>query len=402
MVIWLKRILIAAVVIAIAGAAYWTLQPRPVNVDVASVLSGPMEVTVQEEGVTRVKEVYTLSSPITGYLDRTTLDAGERVRANITAVAAIHPLDPPFLDERTRRELASAIEAARSAVRMAEVQQNRERVALTLRQSEFDRTETLARKKIVPLSQLETAHNTLELQKAQVASAGAALKLRRAELAAAEVRLQQPREAGDPQDNKSCCIRLTAPVNGVVLNILARSEQAVSPGTRIAEIGDVSKLEIVVDLLSRDAVRIRPGGRVKVTDWGGGEVLHGKVRTVEPAAFTKVSSLGIEEQRVNVVIDLDSWPSGLGHGYRVLVHLVVWAQEDVTQIPVSALFRSDGQWSVFLQSDGVASKRVVEIDRMNADMAQIISGIEPNDKVILFPSDTIEDGTAVQLRQPGG
>ncbi|MGI9355627.1 MAG: efflux RND transporter periplasmic adaptor subunit [Rhizobiaceae bacterium] len=399
MAIWVKRLTISAILVAIATAAYWALQPGPVSVDVAPVISGPMEVTIQEEGVTRVKEVYTLSSPITGYLDRTTLDAGERVRANITAVATIHPLDPPFLDERTRRELASAIEASRSAVQMAEVQQNREKVALKLRQSEFDRTEKLAKKRIVPLSQLETAHNALALQKAQVASAGAALKLRRAELATARVRLQQPREAGDPQDTKSCCIRLTAPVDGVVLNILVRSEQAVSPGTRIAEIGNVGELEIVVDLLSRDAVRIKPGSAVKITDWGGAEVLHGKVRTIEPAAFTKVSSLGIEEQRVNVVIDLDSWPSGFGHGYRVLVHLVVWAQEEVVQIPVSALFRSSGQWSVFLWSDGVASQRVVEIDHMNSDMAQVVSGVDMNNEVILFPSDTIEDGTAVKLRQ---
>ena len=248
------------------------------------------------------------------------------------------------------------------------------------------------------IGQFEQAYGQFRLRSAEVAGAGAAIDLRKAELASAEARLRQP-GGGDPSDpGNDCCVNITAPVHGVVLKVLARSEQAVSPGTRIAEVGDPRELEIVVALLSRDAARIEPGAAVAITDWGGGEDLEGAVRTIEPAAFTKVSSLGIEEQRVNVVIDPATVPANLGHGYHVVARVTVWQQDDVLKVPIAALFRSRGEWSVFAVDGERARLRRIGVGRMNGSHAQILEGLQADDAVILYPSDVVEDGSLVEQR----
>ena len=299
-----------------------------------------MQVTINEEDLTRVKDVYAVPSPIAGYLDRTTLEEGEAVKANETVVASIHPLDPPFHDLRARAELVAAAEAARSAVALAGVEEQRARTAWELSKSNYEREAKLAETRTISASQLEQIYCRMQLDKAQVASARAAIALRKAELASAEARLQQPGDAARDAANELCCVNITAPIDGVVLKVLTRSEQAVTPSTGIAEIGDPQNQEIVVDLLSSDAARIKPGARVTITDWGGDEDLQGTVHMVEPAAFTKVSSLGIEEQRVNVVVDPDRVPDNLGHGYRVLARVGIWDNPDAPQVPIGALFRA--------------------------------------------------------------
>jgi HlyD family secretion protein len=396
--IWIKRLGLLGLALAIAGGFYFAMREQPVAVDTAIVISGPMKVTIDEEGVTRVKDVYAVSSPIAGHLDRTTLKEGEVVKANETIIASIHPLDPPFLDQRTRAELTAAAQAARSAVALAKVEEQRAQTALELAQSNYQRAAKLAETKTISISQLEQIHSQMQLDKAQVDSARAAIGLRQAELASAKARLQQPGDQATDTANEVCCVKITAPIDGVVLKILTRSEQAVLPGTSIAEIGDPKNLEIIVDLLSSDAARIRPGAKVTITDWGGEEDLEGFVRMVEPAAFTKVSSLGIEEQRVNVVVDPTMVPQSLGHGYRILARLGIWENPNARQVPIGALFRSQGRWSAFVVADGRVTLQQIEIGRMNSVNAEIVDGLDEGATVVLYPNDLLEDGSLVEQR----
>jgi len=247
--IWLKRVGLVLSAAVIAVGFYLVLREQPVPVDVSRIGRGPMEVTILEEGTTRVKDVYVVSSPIAGYLDRTTLDEGEPVIAGKTVVALIHPQEPPFLDERTLAELRAAVDAAKSAVSLAEVEQERAQTALNLAESNYKRAEKLADSKTISISQLEQVYSELQLKKAQVESTKATIRLRQAELQSAIARLQQPTNIEQSPKDGSCCVRITAPIDGVVLQVLTRSEQAVSTGTQIAEIGDPGNLEIVVDLL---------------------------------------------------------------------------------------------------------------------------------------------------------
>ncbi len=396
--IWIKRFVYLALAVAIAAGFYLALREKPVLVDVFTVEAGPMTVTIDEEGVTRVRDIYVVSSPIAGHLDRTTLEEGEMVLANQTIIASIHPLDPPFLDDRTRRELSAAVQAAEAAVALAEVEYTRAQSALSLATSEYDRAATLAKTNTVSESQLEKAWNELQLHKAQLASTEASIRLRKSELASAEARLMQPGEISGKPSGETCCVSLSSPVDGVILKVLARSEQAVSPGTQIAEIGDPEDMEVLVDVLSSDAAKIQPDSKVIITDWGQDSDISATVRRIDPAAFTKVSSLGIEEQRVNIVLDLDEVPPQLGHGYRILARIAIWSADNVTQLPIGALFRSDGNWSVFAVENNHAVLRTVEVGHMNAVNVEILSGMSEGDQVVLYPNDRMEDGKLIEIR----
>ncbi|MCR9139686.1 MAG: HlyD family efflux transporter periplasmic adaptor subunit [Alphaproteobacteria bacterium] len=396
--IWIKRLGLLALVLVIGAGFYLAMREQPVPVDIATVTAGPMTVTIDEEGVTRVKDVYAVSSPIAGHLDRTTLDEGEPVKANETVIASIHPLDPPFLDQRTRAELTAAAEAARSAVALAKVELQRARTAHELASSNYERAAKLEKTNTISISQLERAYSEMQLEKAQIDATEATIRLREAELASAEARLQQPTSDGARQADQDCCVSIVAPIDGVILKVLARSEQAVSPGTLIAEIGDPENLEIVVDLLSSDAAKIRAGANVRITDWGGSSDLQGIVRRIEPAAFTKVSSLGIEEQRVNIVIDPLTVPPALGHGYRVLAHIRTWENDHALQAPISALFRSNGEWSVFMVESDRAVLRRITIGQMSDSHAEVLDGLSDATSVVLYPNDVLKDGSLVEMR----
>jgi HlyD family secretion protein len=395
---WIFRLGLLGLALAILAGFYLAMREKPILVDTAMVKRGEMQVTIKEEGITQVKDVYTVSAPIAGHLDRTTLEEGASVAAHQTVVARIHPPEPPFLDERTLAEYTAAAEAARSAVALAEVEHARAEKSLDLARSEYNRASQLAKTNVVSERALEQAYNDLQLQEAQVASTEAVISLRKAELASALARLRQPRDINAAASGVDCCIELTSPVDGVILKVLARSEQAVAQGAPIIEIGDPTKLEIVVDLQSSDAPRVQPGSRAIISDWGGDTDLSATVRRIDPAAFTQVSSLGIEEQRVNVILDLDTVRPELGHGYRVLASLVVWSADDVLQIPIGALFRSGGEWAAFAVSDGRAELRRIEIGRINDEFAQITGGLDEGDTVILYPNDVLQDGSLVEPR----
>jgi len=393
---WLKRFLALVGLAAVAAGFVYALTPELALVDAARVEAGPMKVRIREDGVTRVRDIYAISAPIAGHLARTSLQEGDPVEVNRTVVARIHPLDPPFLDRRTQAELQGARDAARSGLGMAEMELQRAGAALKLAKQEQSRALKLFAPGIISASVLDRANSDVELQQATVESAKAAVDLRRAELASAEARLLQP--VGSDESGDRCCIDVLAPVDGTVLAVLARSEQAVNAGTPIAEIGDVRDLEITVDLLSEDAVRIRPGTSAVVTDWGGGRALRATVRRINPAGFTKISALGIEEQRVEVALDLDDRDPRLGHDYRVFVELVVWDSPSCLQVPISSLFRNGEVWSVFTIVDGRARQVPVVLGHMNDETAEILAGLKSGDLVVLHPADTLADGAAVELR----
>ncbi len=393
-----KRAVWVVIAILIAAALYLAMKPKPVLVDTAQILSGPLVVTVDEEGVTRVRDVYTVSSPISGKLDRISLEEGDAVTSDDTVVALIHPLESPFLDERTRNELAASVDAARSAVALAQVELQRSKTAFQLADSEYNRASRLAKTNVISERSLERAYSELQLQNAQVASAEATIRLRKAELASAEARLMQPDSETGIRNNDSCCVSLRSPVDGVVLQVFVRSEQPVSSGARILEIGDTSELEIVVDVLSSDAVDIKPGAHVAISDWGGNNELEAVVRRVDPAAFTRVSALGIEEQRVNIILDIEDPPVTLGHGYRVYTRLTVWESENSLRIPIGALFRDSGNWAVFKVDDGVLNRLEVDIGKMNDTHAEVLGGLNDGDSVVVFPNDLLKDGSLVEAR----
>jgi HlyD family secretion protein len=238
----------------------------------------------------------------------------------------------------------------------------------------------------------------MKLLAAQVDSSEAVIRLREAELHSAEARLRQPGDEPSTPSGPGCCFNLVSPVDGVVLKVLARSEQAVAQGTPITEVGDPRNIEIVVDLQSSDAPKLTIGASVEISEWGGPEALRATIRRIDPAAFTKVSSLGIEEQRVNAILDLESVPEDLGHGYRVLAKLEVWAGEDVLQVPIGAMFRADGDWAVFAVEGETAVLRRLSIGHLNNRTAEVLDGLAEGDKVILYPNDLLEDGSPVTQR----
>jgi len=387
-----------AVAAAIGGALYIAFGEKPILVDLATVETGPLQVVVAEDGITRIRNVYAVSSPIAGHLDRVEYSVGDPISAG-ESITSIHPLDPPFINTRTRTELMAAIDAARSSVAVAEVELTRARTARVLARASHDRAIKLAATNIVSQSQLEKIEGELDLAEAQVKSAEAMIALRQAELASAQARLTQPGQTPIDAANGQCCVNIVSPIDGIILSLNARSEQAATVGQLIAEVGDPSDLEITVDLLSADAVKIRPGSQVLITDWGGPDTLEARVERIEPSGFTKVSALGIAEQRVNAIIALkDPPPADLGHGFRVIANLIIWSSGTVTQVPVSSLYRNGGNWAVFKMENGRAKVTAVDIGHMTDRRAEILSGLSDGDQVLLYPGDALEDGSLIADR----
>ena len=393
---WLKRLLGLIVVLAIAAGLYYALRPQPVGVDLAVIDRGPMEVTIDEEGVARIRDVFKVSAPITGRVERLSLEVGDPVRAGETVVASIHPVAPSLLDVRTRRELQAALDAATAAVALAEAQVESSQSNVRLRRSDLERAEALARTSTISVSAFEKVTADVEAAEAHVKEMQAALNLRRSELASAEARLMQPGAGGTNGQS----VDVLAPADGIVLDLLSESEQVVLAGGALLEIGDPTNLEIAVHLLSSDSVAIAPDTVARIDGWGG-PVLSARIRRVDPSAYTKVSALGIEEQRVDAVFDIldphEAW-SRLGHAFRVMVHIPTWRSEDALRLPLGALFRRGDAWHLFRVVDGRAVLTPVTIGHRNAHFAEVTEGLSAGDVVVLHPSDRVVDGVAVAAR----
>lgn len=406
--LWLKRIVAGLIAILIVGGVIWFAWPRPVPVDLATATRGPMEVTVDEEAKTRVRHIYTVSAPVIGKVLRIsgagpaihTIHVGDQVTANQTVVAVMQPTTPGFIDARSREELRAAAGATEASVKLAEAEIKRSEAALQFSLEELRRAETLVRTDAVSTRAVEKAKLDVQTSEAALASAKAQLEMRRNEHASATARLIDPSTlSSDPA--AECCIELRAPISGRILKIVQESEAVVSAGAPLVEIGDPLDLEIVAELLSTDAVQVKTGALVEIDGWGGNP-LRGRVTRVDPAGFVKVSALGIEEQRVRTIIDIENPPEQwvrLGHDYRVIVHIAVWSAQDVLTVPVSALFRIAGEWAVFAVKDGRVRSTPVQVGQRNSRVAEIFSGLSEGEPVVLHPSDRIKDGTTVARRQ---
>jgi HlyD family secretion protein len=397
---WLKRIAAVILLAAIAAGLYYALRPQPVAVDLAAIDRGPMEVAIEEEGVARIRDVFRVSAPIAGRVERLPVHVGDAVEANRTVVASIHPADPPFHDIRTRRELQAAVDAARAAVSLAEAQVESAETNVRLMRSELERARELAERATISVRAFEKAAADLDTAEARLKETQAALALRRSELASAEARLIEPGLA-DFEDQDACCATVLAPSDGTVLRLLSESEQVVLAGGPLLEIGDPANLEIVVHLLSSDAVAVAPKALARVVGWGGPE-LTARLRRIDPAAYTKVSALGIEEQRVDAVFDIVDprarWER-LGHEFRVIVRIPTWHAEDALRLPLGALFRRGEQWHVYRASEGTAALTPVAIGHRNSRFAEVTDGLAAGDIVVLHPSDRVSDGVAVAARE---
>ena len=397
----LRRIVWYALLVAILVAALiYAFRPQPVPVDLAVIERGVLTVTIDGDGQTRVREVYVVSAPLSGRVLRIERHVGDEVIANETLLATIQPGDPTFLDRRAQAQAEAAIKAAEAAFALAEAEQARALAELDFARAELNRADELSKRGNISQRDLDRAKLELRTRSAALSTAKASIEMRRFELETARAALIQPGEEGGEGDRQACCVEVYSPVDGRILRVIHESEGVVAAGAWLVELGDPADLEIVVDLLSGDAVRVREGAEVTIEDWGGVS-LAGRVRRVEPYAFTKVSALGIEEQRVNVIVDFtdpqEKW-QGLGHGYRVDAHILDWRGEDVLKLPLGALFRDGDSWAVFVAEDGVAKLRHIEIDHGNGREAEVLDGLAEGATVILHPGDRIFDGVRVLSR----
>lgn len=396
---------IAAAVVVVVLLVY-AFRPQPVPVDLAEVSRGPMVVTVRDEGRTRVRDEYVISAPVAGRLRRIELDPGEHVHVG-DVVALIDPGPPAFLDTRAAAEGRAAVEAARATLAAAQTERVRAQAELEFARTELERIENLRGRDLASADALDRARLQLRRAETALGAAEETVRVRSAELDAARSRLLQPGGSGDSDDDSGgtemeSSVAVRAPIAGRVLRLLQESEAVVAVGTALLSLGDPNDLEIVVEMLSTDAVQVERDADVIITGYGRDAApLRGRVRLVEPYGFTKVSALGVEEQRVNVIVDFVDAAAerpALAHGFRVDAAVVTWSADDVLRVPVAALFRSGGRWAVFRVLDRAARLTFIEIGRNNGEFAEVTSGLDAGETVVLYPGERVTDGAKVRRR----
>ncbi len=392
-----SRVLWSLGAIVAVALGVCALMPRPVPVETAPVTRGRFVATVDEDGKTRIRERYVVAAPLPGRLTRVQLKAGDPVTAD-EALASIVPAPAPLLDPRSRREAEERLGAAEAARERSKAVVERAQAETAQAKADLDRVRTLAQRGVSSAQALEHAELAMSVAERDLRAAAFEDHAAKHEVDAAKALLAHYDSGGSaPPESWT----VAAPVSGEVLKVLQESETVVQAGTPILEIGDPRDLEIVTDVLSTDAVEIHPGAAVAIDHWGGPGVLAGRVRRVEPAAFTKISTLGVEEQRVNVLIDMVSPPgewAGLGDAYQVDTRITAFAQDDATIVPAGALFRTGESWNVYVVKDGRAERRAVTLLRRSGNAAALIAGVQPGDQVILYPNDRVEPGIRVETR----
>lgn len=393
-----RRIVLWIVVGAVAASVGAALRPRPVEVDLAVTSVGPLTVSVLEEGKTRIRHRYVVAAPVAGMLERIPLRAGDPLEAGKTPIAVIQPTPASFLDPRTQAEAAARVQMAEAAQRQRQAQLERARAALDMAEKEKSRVSRLQKDDAVSEREFDQALNQFEILTRELHAAEFALEISRFEIIQAQAAASQ---AGTITDESSSPLTLLAPVSGFVLNVYEESARPVTPGLALLEVGDPTDLEAEIELLSSDAVAVRPGAEVSLEQWGGERPLRGKVTVIEPGGFTKFSALGVEEQRVKVRVDfIDPIPPDrpLGDRYRVEARIVTWQGDRVLQVPAGALFRRGNDWMTFVHDHGRARSARVEIGHHNGVAAEVRSGLTAGQQVILHPPDAIADGKAVRPR----
>lgn len=393
---WRRRIVVGAVAAALAAVLAYGFYPAPLEIDTAAAVRGPLRVTIEQEGRTRVVDRYVVAAPVAGYARRIRFDVGSAIEAGAT-LAELEPLRPQALDARSRAEAEARVRAAASSASAAQQRHDAARAESALAQQELVRLRALRASGYATVADLDRAAGNAERSLALLHSAEFGAATAAHELAAARTALMY---AAAPSTGGLVAVR--APVAGRVLKIVHKSEGPVGAGEALIEIGDPRALEVEVDLLSADAVRVQPGTRVLFERWGGDAPLQGEVKRVEPAGFTKVSALGVEEQRVWAIVALTSprraWQR-LGDSYRVEASFIVWEGSDVLQVPASALFRDGAQWAAYVVESGRARKRHLQPGAGNGLQTQVLSGIAASERVIVHPDDRVRAGVRVKSRR---
>ncbi|MCR9266536.1 MAG: HlyD family efflux transporter periplasmic adaptor subunit [Alphaproteobacteria bacterium] len=384
----------AVLVIALIGWSFW---PRPVLVDTARIERGALSVAIRDEGRTRIRDVYAIASPVSGRLLRIDWEPGDRI-ATGDVLARILPAEPSILDARSQGEAEAAIALAEAARSAARAEAGTARSALDLAREDHARIARLHETGIASQAQIDRAAAELRAAEAAAGRAQAAIRMREAEIEAARIHLH----GSGAGDRDSAIFDIRSPIDGVVLQTVRESEGPVAAGAPLLEIGDPSGLEIVAEFLSADAVQTTPGDPAQITGWRrDAPPLPARVRRVEPYGFEQVSALGVEEQRVNVVLDFTGEPgdwSALGHGYRVETAITVWHSEDALRVPVAALFRQDGSWAVYRVDNNRAALTPVRIGQDNGVDAEVLDGLTAGDVVVLYPGEGVVDGAGVKDR----
>lgn len=395
---WRGRIGYLLLALVVAGGLLYGFMPRPVAVELIPARTGHLAVSVDEEGKTRVRERYVVAAPVAGQVRRITLKVGNAVAAG-QVVALIDPAPSASLDPRTRAQALARVDGAQAALKVAGENVRSAQAEAVLAQQELSRTESLAKEKFVSQAAVDQARARLQAGQATRQAAAYSVQVARHEVEAARAALIQATSLarGGPAET----IKVTAPVAGHVLAVPHESEGVVQPGQALVEIGNPQTLEVVVEVLSTAAVKIKEGATLLLDRWGGEQTLEGRVRVVEPAGFTKVSALGVEEQRVRVIADITTAPEvwqSLGDGYRVEASFILWQGDDLLLVPTSALFRHQDGWALFTARAGRAHVTPVKIGQRNGLDAQVLEGLKAGDQVIAHPDDKIADGVRVKAR----
>lgn len=391
--------LVSAGALLIAGLLFVSFRTDPVPVDLHVVTRGPMQVTIDADGQTRIRDLYEISSPISGSAKRSPVKVGDRVIKGETVVAIVEPAAPALLDARTRLQAQASLREAQAAVHVAETGLVRALEEYNLAQTNFDRMQTLVDRKVASLTQLENAAQNRALTLAGVAAAEAQIDMAKSTLERAEVTLMMPNQQN--AENAQCCISLLSPADGVLLSISSISERPVAAGALLVTVGDPQDLELEVDLLSADAVRLNDGAVARVERWGGPQPLSATLDRIEPVAATKVSALGIEEQRVDAIFKLSSPIEdrpNLNDGFAIYARIIEWETPDALSVPLSALFRRSDNWAVYTVTDELVSETAIKIGQRNSRVVEVLGGLSEGDRVITHPSDEISAGVRIVER----
>jgi HlyD family secretion protein len=392
------RLLAALILLVLAGAIYLALRPSAMQVETGDVARGPMTVTVNDLAETRVRDLYVVSAPVTGELLRLPLKAGDRVIGGKTLLARIRPAPPTALDARSLAQTRATIASLQAQAASADARVQDALSAQLLAERQLNRVRQLREKGFVAQAALDEARSSRDRAAAATRAARGAEQAAQRSVEAARAGLIGPGGRVSDRD----IVSVVAPVSGYVLIVPQESERVVTAGTPLVSLGNPASMELVTDLLSSDAVQVRPGATVSIEDWGGDRPLKGRVRLVEPYGFLKVSALGVEEQRVNVVMDFTepyvAW-SRLGHGFRATVRIATWSAPDVLRVPANALFRASNRWQAYLADPGGRARLVdVRVGRMNEDVAEVLGGLRVGDRVILHPGEKLQPGSLVTVR----
>lgn len=383
----------------LAGLSYVSFRVDPVPVDLAEVTRGPLEVTINADGKTQVRELFEVASPISGTALRSPVAEGDSVLAGQTVVAIVRPASSGLLDARSQMQAEAALQEALAARHVAQADLQQAAEMHKFAQSQFERTRTLVTRGVASVTQLESHAQQLAITEASLEAAQARIDMADSTIERARASLLPPAATGDVPI--SCCVEVTAPADGVVLSVAAISERPVTIGAPLVSIGNPEQLELVADILSSDAVRLPPDTFAYVERWGGVTVLQARLDRIDPKASTRISALGIEEQRVNAYFVLTSQSESrpnLGDGFSVFLRIVIWRTEDALRVPLSTVFRSGSDWTVFVAKDGVAERRIVTLGHRNDRMVVVTDGLEIGEQVVTHPSDDIAHGVVIQQR----